>query len=71
MDNQKDNKLNMTENKKHPTWGGSRQGSGRKKLGKVSVFARLQEQAAQELRRRAEDQGVDIGSYLTNELKLL
>lgn len=61
----------MTENKKHPTWGGSRQGSGRKRLGKVSVFARLQEQAAQELRRRAEDQGVDIGSYITTELNLI
>ncbi len=61
----------MTTQKEHTTWGGARQGSGRKPLGKVSIFARLQEKAADELRRRAAEREMDLGSYLTEELHLL
>lgn len=54
-----------------PTWGGARKGAGRKPLGKVSIFARLPEAAAVELKKRAKEENADLGSYLVNKLNLL
>lgn len=57
--------------KTKPTWGGARQGAGRKPLGKVSIFARLPEAAAVELKKRAKDENTDLGNYLIDKLNLL
>lgn len=59
----------MTD-KKHPTWGGSRQGSGRKKVGNAVLYAKIPQEALNKLKAAAAEEGLPVGTYITKALNL-
>ena len=56
----------MTENK----WGGKREGAGRKKIGNAILYARMNKCAVEDLKQRAKDANLAVGTYLVRELNL-
>lgn len=46
------------------TWGGRRNGSGRPKKDNVVLYARVSPHTLEEIRSRADQQGIGIGQYL-------
>ena len=61
----------MTDKKN--TWGGKREGSGRKKVvqDRAILYAAIERAALNELKRRAKEANKTIGAYVTEALNLL
>lgn len=60
----------MTGNNQHPTWGGARQGSGRKKVGNAVLYAKITQEALDKLKAAAAEEGLPVGTYITKALNL-